>query len=200
MNITNELTVWFLQFLFVIGLILVPIGFGFLFIPNKVFQWASSLNKWVSTDSFFQKINQPIYRERFFYRHHRLFGLTFSIIGIGCFYMLTFYLGYETVHSYVIKLADSEFEKWLFIVLYNMLIMALLIAIVISIFIFVRPSSLKNIESVANRWIDSDEPLKVLDKNQDLPDQILLGNPRVFGLIVILAAIYIIWSLIPLIK
>ena len=63
---------------------------------------------------------------------------------------------------------------------------------------FIRPSVLKTFEKWSNRWIDTDGPLKALDKQKHLPDKILPGNPRLFGLFVILGATYIIWSSYPL--
>ena len=189
MNVTNEFYSFALDFLFVIGVLLVPVGVSFMLIPNKVFNIANKLNRWVATDSFFNKLDTPIYKERFFYRHHQLFGFTVLLVSAVCLFMLT---------VYTVKLAESEFEKWLFHVLYYMLIVAIMLAFLFGLIMFIRPSALKSFETWGNRWIDTEEPLKMLDQNKNLPDRILPGNPRVFGLAVTLAAIYIIWNVNPL--
>jgi len=198
MNLTNEFYTWALDFLFIIGVFLIPVGLGFMLVPDKLFKMANKLNRWVHTDSFFNKINAPVYKERFFYRHHRAFGISVLIVSVVCLYMLTFFIGIETIMADLVKLAGSEFEKWLFVILYYLLITANILAFLFGLVMVIRPSALKPFEAWGNRWIDTDGPLKVLDRKKDLPDRILPGNPRIFGFFVTLAAIYIIWSTNPL--
>lgn len=198
MSYSNEFYIWMLQFLFIIGILLIPVGFGFMLIPQKIFKMANKLNRWVATDGFFNKLNAPIFKERFFYRHHRVFGISVTVVSVVCIYMLTFQIGIETVTDNIVKLAETEFEKWLFIILYYLLIAAIVLAFIFGLFMFIRPSVLKSFEAWANHWVDTDGPLQVLDKSKNLPDRILPGNPRIFGLVVTLAALYIIWSVNPL--
>jgi hypothetical protein len=198
MNYTNEFYTWTLDFLFVTGILLVPVGIGFMLIPDKVFNIANKLNRWIATDSFFKKLSMPIYKERFFYRHHRLFGFFILLASAICLFMLTVYIGVDSITASLLKLAESEFEKWLFYVLYYVLIAAIILAFLFGLIMFIRPSALKSFEVWSNRWIDTEGPLKILDRNKDLPDRILPGNPRIFGLVVTLSAIYIIWNVNPL--
>ena len=116
MNYTSELYLWILNFLFVIGILLIPIGLGFMLIPDKIFKIAIRLNRWIVTDGFFNKLNKPVYRERFFYRHHKVFGIVVLIASVVCLYMLTVYIGIVSVTDNLIKLAESEFERWIFMV------------------------------------------------------------------------------------
>jgi cytochrome b561 len=197
MNYTNEFYTWILNFLFVIGVLLFLVGLGFMLIPDKLFKTANKLNHWIVTDRFFNKLNAPIYKERFFYRHHQVFGILVLLVSVVCLYMLTFYVGSENITDNIVKLAESEFEKWLFVILYYLLIAAIFPVIIFGLIMFIRPSALKSFEAWGNRWIDTDGPLKILDENKDLPDRILSGNPRIFGLIVTISAIYIIWSTNP---
>lgn len=198
MNLSNEVYTWALSFLFIIGVLLIPVGLGFMLIPEKIFKIANKMNHWIATDGFFNKINAPVYKERFFYRHHQVFGILVLLASIICLYMLTFYIGVENITVNLLKLAGSEFEKWLFVILYYLLIAAIILAFLFSLIMVIRPSLLKSFEAWGNRWIDTDDPLKVLDRKKDLPDRILPGNPRIFGFFVTLAAIYIIWSTNPL--
>jgi len=197
MNYTNEFYTWMLNFLFVIGVLLIPVGMGFMLIPEKIFKVAIKLNRWIATDHLFHRLNAPIYKERFFYRHHRVFGALVIIASTLCLYMLTFYIGIDSVTDNLVKLAESEFEKWLFVILYYLLIAAIILAIIFGTIMTIRPSTLKSFEAWGNHWVDTEESLKMLDKKQDLPDRILPGNPRIFGLVVTLAAIYIIWNINP---
>jgi len=83
-------------------------------------------------------------------------------------------------------------------VLYYLLIGAMVLAFIFGVIMFIRPSALKTFERWSNYWVDTDAKLKVLDERKDLPDSILPGNPRIFGIFVIFGAIYIIWSTNPL--
>jgi len=194
---SNEIYIWILNVLFIIGLLLIPVGLGFMLCPEKIFKQAIKLNRWVSTDSFFNVLNTPHYKEHYFYRHHKIFSSGIIFLSIICFYMLVFYIGIAGVTDNLIKMAESEFENWLFVVMYYLLIVGIFLAFIFGVFMFIRPSALKTFESWGNRWIDTDERLKILDKQQDLPDRILPGNPRIFGFVVILSAIYIIWNVHP---
>ncbi len=198
MNYSSELYLWISNVLLIIGIILLPVGLGFCFFPDKMFNLANRMNKWVSTDHFFNEINKPRYKESCFYRHHRIFGLVIVLVSLASVYSLTFYIGVESVIGVLVMLAKSEFEKWLFVILYYLLIAAICLAVIFGIIMFVRPSALKSFEKWSNHWVDTDGPLKGLDKQNNLPDQILPGsNPRIFGFCIILGAIYIIWCTYP---
>lgn len=198
MSYATEINIWLTNALFMLGLLLVPVGMGFCLVPNKMFAIASKMNKWISTDKMFTKLNKPRYKESYFYRHHRVFGALTIILSFICLYILTFYAGVDTVTEVLFKIAETEFEKWLFSSLYYILICAIVLAAVFGAIMFKRPSALKKFEAWSNHWIATDEQLEFLNNQKDLPDRVLPGNPRIFGLFVILGAIYIIWNTSPL--
>ena len=198
MNNTDVLYLWLADFIFIIGVLLLIVGLCFCFIPKSVFKTAKKMNKWVVTESIFDYLNKPRYNEVYFYRHHRVFGLIIVLVSTTCFYFLTFYIGIENMTNSLVKLAENEFEKWIFVILYYQLISAMILSILIGTIIIIRPSVLKKIESWANKWVDTDGPLSVLDSQKDLPDRVLPGNPRIFGVFVIVGALYMIWNTFPL--
>jgi len=194
MNYTSELYLWISNVLLIIGILLLPIGLGFFLFPDKMLNFANRMNKWIATDHFFNQINKPRYKESYFYRHHRIFGCVIVLASIASLYSLTFYIGVESVTGILVRLAESEFEKWLFVILYYLLIAGVSLAVIFGLIMFVRPSALKSFEKWSNHWVDTDTPLKAVDKQNDLPDRILPGNhPRIFGFCIILGASYIIW-------
>ncbi len=199
MDYSTEFYQWILDSIFMIGILLLPVGLGFCLFPEKLFDIANRMNRWIVTDHFFHMINKPRYKESFFYRHHRTFGMVIFIVSIASLYTLTFYLGIETILHVLNKLAGSAFEKWLYVILYYLFLGFLSLTVIIGVIMFVRPSALKSFEKWSNYWVDTDTPLKVLNRENNMPDKLLPGsNPRVFGLFVILAAIYMIWSTWPL--
>jgi hypothetical protein len=199
MNFSNELYLWLLDVLFIIGILILPVGLGFCFRPDKMFDLAIRMNKSISTDKFFNAINKPRHKEFYFYRHYRVFGMVIVVVLTICLYMLAFHNSIEFVTHVLERVAESEFEKWLFVVLYYILIVAIGLAVVFGVIMFIRPSVLKSFEKWSNHWVDTENSLKVLDRENNMPDKILPGNqPRVFGLFIILGAIYMIWSTWPL--
>lgn len=198
MNYSTEFYQWIMNSIFIIGVFLLPVGLGFCLFPKKLLEIANRMNKWIITDHFFHTINKPRYKESFFYRHHRIFGMVIIIVSLASLYTLTLYLGIESIIHVLNKLAGSAFEKWLYVVLYYLLLGCISLTVITGVIMFVRPSVLKSLEKWSNYWIDTDTPLKVLDRENNMPDKILPGsNPRVFGLFVILGAIYMVWSAWP---
>ena len=194
MSYTNVYYGWILDSLFILGFLLIPVGIGFLLTPVKMFELANKMNRWIATDSFFNKINLPIYKERFFYRHNKVFGMVIILSSIACLYVLAINSGVEYIVEILIQFAETAFEEWLFVILYYLLIAGIILALIFGVIMFIRPSALKSFEKWSNQWIDTDEPLEVMNKTQDVPDKILPGKPRIFGLLVLIAAMYIIWS------
>lgn len=194
MNYSNEINIWFMHILFILGLMLIPIGIGFMFIPDKVFAIAKRLNRWIATDVFFNRINAPIYKEKFFYRNHKPLGVIIIMAALTCIYLLTFYSGIAEIIGVLNTLAESEFEEWLFVISYYLLVAALFIAVFFGFIMFIRPSALKSFESWGNHWIDTEKKLEVLNNKKDLPDTVLSGKPRIFGFFIFVSAVYIIYS------
>ena len=197
MTYSNELYIWLSNALFSVGILLFPVGIGFCVFPATMFRLASKVNRWISTDLFFSKINKPRYKESYFYRHHRFFGLFIIIFSLGSLYFLTIHVGIEFVLQIIDRLTKTAFEKWMFLAMYYVLLGSIILAVIFGIIMFVRPSALKKFEEWSNHWVDTDGPLDFLNKQKDLPDRLLPGNPRIFGFFVIIGAVYIVWNTNP---
>ncbi|GEM_PF-3137289 len=198
MNFSNYAALWIGNTLFIIGVILLFIGVGFILFPDKIFKLAGRLNFWVNTESFFNRINKPRYKEVYFYRHHKIFGAIIFISTLVCLYTMVISIGIESTTNSLMNISKSEFEGWLFVNLYYILIFTNILAVIFGIIMIIRPSALKTFEIWSNHWVDTDSSLKKLDAQKDLPDRILPGNPRIFGLFIIFGAIYIMWMTNPL--
>ena len=192
MNYSTEILSWAQEVLFVIGVFMVPVGLGFMLIPEKTTKLANKVNRWVATDVFFNKLNAPVYNDRFFYRHHRVFGALVVSTSLACLYMMIFYAGIDSTAEKLLTVAESEFEKWLFVTAYYLLIGAMFLSLLFGLIMFIRPSALKSFEAWGNHWVDTDDSLKTLDKNKELFDWVLPRNQRIFGFFVTVGAIYII--------
>ena len=170
-----------------------PLGLFLLIAPSRVARLGEIMNRWVSTQAFFDAINRPRYQEKFIYRHHRIFGGVVSLLSICTLYMLVFYSGMEVTAGFFESLAQTSFERWLFTNLYYMLVFVVVLALACGVVIFVRPSALKRLEAWSNRWIATDDKLKTLDEVHELPGGIFSSRPRLFGIFVLLGAFYIMY-------
>ena len=189
---TTETYLWLTSSLFILGVLLIPLGLSFLFFPEKMARIGDRLNNWISTEHIFDTLNKPRYQERLFYRYHHLFGSLVIVATLISIYMMYFYTDIESLLKSVALMAETTFGKWLLESLYYVLLCANILALVIGVIIFIRPSLIKTIEGKSNHWVETEEKLKVLDKTKDLPDTVLPGNPRIFGTLILIGAIYII--------
>lgn len=189
----TEFYLWLQATLFWVGILLVPLGLALIFAPSRVMAVADSLNRWISTKAFFESINRPRYHERFFYRHHRVFGFIIAAASLICLYMLGLYMEPRELIFRLVRLAQSEFGKWLLTSLYYVLVISLFLSFIIGIIVLIRPSLLKSLEAWGNRWVDTDSTLEQLDEVHEIPTSILPGRPRWFGLFVLLGAGYMIY-------
>jgi hypothetical protein len=123
-------------------------------------------------------LERPQRVERFIYRHHRLFG---GIIVAGAMVMLAFLVGGHGLAGTVAWRASSASQMAL------MAVWALAaFALIIGIFIGIRPSALKGFEAIANRWIQLFPAIPL--------------TSRQIGVLLLIAGIACLWRAVPLIK
>ena len=182
---------WLTTSLFCLGVLFIPVGLALIIFPAQVLAWGNYVNRWISTTAFFGALDVSRDHERFYYKHHRLFGGLIIVLAAVSIYMLAFYIGLDATPPLLQKLAVSVFSQWLLVTCYYILIGLCGLALVAGLVIFVRPSLLKSLEAWGNRWIDTQAPLKRFDEVHDIPTNILPGKPRLFGCFVLLGALYI---------
>jgi len=180
--------------LFVLGVLLLPLGLSFLFVPEKILRLAEKLNTWIHTGHIFDSLDKPRYQERLVYRYHHVFGIMVMFFTSVCVYMMYFYTDVTILLEQLSLMMDTEFGKWLIVSLFYILLAANISAFIIGLIILIRPSALKSLENIANHWIDSEEKLKILDSTRDLPKSVFPGNPRIFGTLILIGAICIIMN------
>lgn len=185
---------WFATSLFFLGILFVLVGLALIVMPARFLAWGNSVNRWISTTAFFNALDKPRDHERFYYKHHRIFGGIIIILAAVIIYQLAFHTNLDAMTAAVQKLAVSVFGKWLLTTCFYILIALSVLALLAGLIIFIRPSLLKSLESWGNRWIDTRMPLQRFDEVHDIPADILPGKPRLFGCLVLLGALYIVYA------
>lgn len=196
----SELVIWFSSAIFWLGILVVLLGILMILIPAKIHLFGQKMNVWVSTESAFDKAEQPHYLERFFYRYHHVIGL-FVIAGAG-FCLYTFLVGQElqVLMSKMPALnANQVVSEWLYESIYYFLILANAVCFVLGIFILARPSTLKGVEAISNKWISNKAIADRLNSKQEIPEHVLPGNMRLFGIFVVVGGMYMVVTMAKII-
>lgn len=136
--------------LLISGVALVLTGLG-LMIKNAGAAWLNTLPDRLLNQKFREFCARPWKVERFIYRHHRLFG---SAISLGALTLMG--LLYSR-HSRLLSLQSKPFGAGVQAAEWAMVIAAIA-ALLIGIAMFIRPSVLKGVEAVSNRWIELPMP------------------------------------------
>jgi len=183
--------------LFWAALVILCLGLGMVAVPRHILRLGQKLNRWISTDKFFQKLDTPRYGERFFYRHHLLFGSFIILGGAYIFYRFVFVFGSDT---YVLPVFTSgNANQWLTASLVFMNILFGTLAFIFGLIVILRPSLLKRVEAGLNRWIVTEDSVKRLDRQLQSPDSVFISHPRLMGLIIVGGCMYIVvnlWSML----
>lgn len=172
------------------------LGLLMIFKPAVLARVNSLANRWVSTRHMNQLLDRSISVEGWFYQHHRALGLA---IVAGAVYVLI-YFGLLFDRSYTLQRYSQAMPPALLDMLLDALVLASLIgataALLAGLFLGLRPSMLRSIEDVSNRWLSSRRATKVVDVQRDLVDRFVDRHVRRVGWLLLLASIYLCFMLL----
>ena len=169
------------------------IGVCILLIPDRVVRISLKLNQWVSTENFFNKLDEQRHGERFFYRHHIIFGILLLIASAYVFY--SFMFSFDPAKFSFSIFTSPDANQWLLQSLVFINLSFSVLIFLIGVIVVVRPSLLKSFEAVMNRWVVVDKSLKKLDVQMKVPDTMFTRRPRLMGLLIVIGSIYILINL-----
>jgi hypothetical protein len=110
--------------------------------------------------------------------------------------MLVLQIDIEVMAGRLPAVINPYLSEWFYSTVYYLLAIANLLAVVVGIVVFVRPSLLKGIEQTLNKWVTAGPGLKKLDETHEISLDVLPGgHPRLFGLAVALGGLYIMLSM-----
>jgi hypothetical protein len=180
--------------LFNIAAICLAVGVLLSIAPQRFLAATARLNRWVSTDAAFESLDRSRPADRFFYRRHLWVG---ALLALGSLYILyTFWVWYDRAHVLpaLPVIYNAAASGWVYdslaILLRGIGVVGLLAGIVVAL----RPSLLKALEGIANRWIATERWTRSLDRQKDLPPEWFPGRPRLFGVGIVLGSGYMMWQ------
>jgi hypothetical protein len=163
--------------------------------PGLVIRAGRVVNRWVSTDEAFASLDAPRHTERYFYRHHRLFGGLLVLAAIYVLYSFTFEFDPALLARRVVLFGSLGASESIYLALVRINLLFGAVALLLGAIIFVRPSLLKGLETWANRWFAPDRTLRTLDVQLRAPDRFLARYPRVLGILIMAGSLYVIINL-----
>lgn len=186
---------WLVSALFWLGACISVFGCYLLAFPGNAIKTGKRMNHWVSTDSFFSKLDRPHFQERLFYRWHRPFGILVVASSVYILYMFLFQVDVNSMASAVPLSSQREANLWLYETMVYFFIITGTFTLVFGLIIIVRPSVLKKAERRLNTWIGTEKSLGKLDHSYHIPEKILPGNVRIFGAFVFVSGVYMMYML-----
>lgn len=122
----------------------------------------------------------PVTTERFFYRHHRVFGAFITLAAAVVLYVLLFrYSGPMTAR--LLAGGDAVPARLLVEAFYNVLALGSAFSLVTGVVVFLRPSLLRGLEVQANRWLSTRQATRGLNRAVVDSQGLFEAHPRVVG-------------------
>jgi hypothetical protein len=163
-----------------------------LFRPQLLQRVNRAANHWVSLRSISQLMDRSIRTERWFYRHHLVLG-PFVVVGAG--YMLL-YFGWQLDRAATLRLLDGyianpQLASMLLQVLVLFALIGAVLALLIGMVYWIRPSLLRGLETQANQWVSSRQATKVMDVTHDQVNLFVEHHAQRVGWLLLAASIYL---------
>ena len=158
-----------------------------LLVPERILREQNPLRQWLLERDLVALLNRYRRIERPLYRHHNIFG---TAVIAGAFILLAF-LGKLHMHLFAISASTPPMGVRLAMLAgWALAIMTLSIGVTLVI----RPSALKGIEAMANRWI---EPFSIPVRRSVPADngvsRLILRFPKPTGMLLLVAGIVCLW-------
>ncbi len=168
----------------------VAAGLWLLMGPGSFSSFSGLANRWVSTRSADRWLETPHYIERFFYRHHKIFGILLIVGAAFAIYQLTLMYGRaETLAALAIPAQHPAAEAFASSIIV-FLLAGNLVVFFIGAAVLGRPSLLRGVEATSNRWISTRKAYTVLDSTVDAPDRLAERHPRLLGMLIVGGGLY----------
>lgn len=178
----------FLLFAAMLGIVL---GLLLVFKPHMVERLNRVGNRWISTRHINRWLDRSISIEHWLYQRHRATGI---VIVVGASYILV-YFGMRFDRAYELQRLGWQLPPLLQESLLDALVLGSLVggafALIAGLFLWFRPSLLRDAEEHANRWVSSRRATKVLDVPHGMVDDFVVRHAQQVGWLLLLVSIYL---------
>lgn len=176
----------------VLGLVL---GVLLLVDSARVMRWNATLNRWYSTRQAFSKLEEPIDVKRLVYRWHRVVGVLVFAGAIFTLDVLAFSYKTGALVQAFRGVGNPHLLGIFFEALRIFLIVGNVAGLLAAVILCFRPSLLKGIEAVGDRYYSGGETATRLEVMHYQPDNFVQSHPKLVGTLFTLGSLYILFAL-----
>jgi len=179
--------------IFLVGgaVVAILVGAWMLVNPVSLYRFNDYMNRWFSTRKAARPLMVPRNIDPFIYRHHRIIGTVVVLGSVYVLYALIFEMRPAELRALFLG-STSPAHPWAWAVMG--LVVALgagaLLALVVGIYLLIRPSLLKGMEQWSNRWMTVRRATRVFDIMRQGPEPFIARHPRAVGIAIVLGGLY----------
>ena len=183
-------------FIFTGSFVALIFGIGLFFFPAITLKFNNRINQRISLRKTTKKIETPIYTEKYFYRYAAVSGIILVLGSAFVLYTLaTFDL--SPLVKYLPKTLSPAAWGWLLEAGQLFFLISCVGIFIFGLVVLIRPSQLKNIEQIANRWISTRQQFHHMSNDIDAANVFIESNPRLAGCVIGLTAAIVMILLLP---
>ena len=149
-------------------------------------------NRWIATRQITSVLEQVVKVDRWFYRHHQASGVLLLTGAIFLIYFFTarldklrILIGLSRVFAIPPVLAEVLLDSAVLSIL-----LGAAFALIISLFLLIRPSMLRGFEQGANQWISLRRALKPFEIPRAGVDEYVFLNVQMAGVLLLFGSLY----------
>lgn len=185
-------------FLLVVALAGVALALLLIFRPHFLERVNRVANRWISTRHLNQMLDRSISVERWFYRHHQPAGMA---VVAGAAYLFV-YFGMLFDKPDALHYMTGRVPLAMLGGLLDALVLGALTgaaaALMVGLFLWLRPSLLHGMEDEANQWVSSRRATRLLDVPHDQVDRFVARHARATGWLLLVGSIYLFFAMFRL--
>lgn len=172
------------------------LGLLLIFKPHLMEHVNRIASRWISTRRMSRLMDRSIDIDGWLFQRHRPLGI---LVVLGAVYMLVYFGLLFDKAAALQYWAGSVPTKLLDGLLDAMVLTALLggvVALVVGMFFWLRPSLLHGVEKEADQWVTIRRATKVLDVTHDQVDRFVAGHAQRVGWLLLLGSLYLFFAVL----
>lgn len=165
-----------------------------IFRPHSMVRANRAVSRWISTQRMHDLLDRSINIENWFYRHHRICGVAI-VIG-ACYILVYFGLLFDKTAS-LQHLAGHMHPKMLETLLDTLVLASLAggaVALCAGLFLWLRPSMLRGVDELSNKWVSTQQAESALDATHDNVEKLIEAHAPRVGWLLLLGSIYLFFA------
>lgn len=178
-------------FLFVSALTGIALALLLIYNPSLLVRINRFANRWISTRHIDRPLDRIISLEEWFYRHHRPLGI---LITLGAGYIITFFgLLFDRAAALqrLTRYVPANLANGLLDALVLGALIGAVTALLVGLFMWIRPSMLRGFEEISNKWVSSRHATRVLAIPRDHAEIYIAQHARSVGWLLLLGCLYL---------